>query len=284
MAAHLPAAVACLRAAGVPDPAGDARRLLAHALYLPPDRLTLHMGDPMPVDAAARFAALIAERARRRPVSHLTGQRMFWGRQFNVTADVLDPRPETETLIAAALAAPWNRVLDLGTGSGAILLTLLAERPGARGTGVDLSPAALDVARGNAAALGLSDRAAFVQSDWWAALPGSAVTGRFDLIVSNPPYIADTEISALSPEVREWEPRMALVPAGDDGTGLAAYRMIAAGALAYFSAGGWMMVETGPAQTEAVSAILTQAGFCDVQTVRDMDSRPRIVIARAPDA
>nr|WP_092886218.1 peptide chain release factor N(5)-glutamine methyltransferase [Roseicitreum antarcticum] len=270
-------AVARLRAAGVPDPVGDARRLLAHALNLAPDRLTLHMGDAVPADAAARLAALIAERARRRPVSHLTGQRLFWGRQFAVTADVLDPRPETETLIAAALAAPWNRVLDLGTGSGAILLTLLAERPPSQGAGVDLSLAALDVARGNAEALGLRDRATFVASDWWAA-----VTGRFDLIVSNPPYIADTEISALSAEVREWEPRMALVPACDDGTGLAAYRVIAAGALAHLAPGGHMMVEIGPTQADAVAAILTQAGLCDAQVAHDMDARPRIVTARAP--
>lgn len=276
-ASHLPQAVARLRTAGVPDPVGDARCLLAHALGIASDRLTLHLHEPMADAAAARFYTLIDARASRRPVSHLIGTRLFWGRAFRVTGDVLDPRPETETLIAVALAEPALRVLDLGTGSGAIALTLLAEIPGATGVAVDVSAAALAVAKQNAGALGLTDRVEFARSDWWGA-----VSGRFDLIVSNPPYIADSEISALSPEVREWEPRMALVPAHDDGSGLTAYRAIARGAVAHLLPAGRLIVEIGPTQGTAVAAMFRAAGLTDVVLHPDMDGRDRVIIARAP--
>lgn len=274
---HLPQAVARLRAAGVADPVGDARRLMAYALGIAPDRLTLHLPDPMADAAAARFATLIDARASRRPVSHLIGTRLFWGRAFRVTGDVLDPRPETEALIALALAEPAVRLLDLGTGSGAIVLTLLAEMPGMTGVAVDVSAAALAVAELNAVALRLTDRVAFVRSDWW-----DAVSGRYDLIVSNPPYVADSEMAALSPEVRQWEPRMALVPAQDDGTGLTAYRQIAQGALAHLSPAGRLIVEVGPTQGAAVVAIFRAAGLTDVTVRPDMDGRDRVVMARAP--
>jgi release factor glutamine methyltransferase len=189
-----------------------------------------------------------------------------------VTPDVLDPRPETETLIAAALDVPFADVLDLGTGSGAIVLTLLAERNDARARAVDLSPAALDVAQRNAQALGVDGRVAFVQSDWFAQ-----VTGQYDLIVSNPPYIATSEVADLSPDVRDWEPRMALVPANDDGTGLAAYRLICAQAPRFLRAGGALMVEIGPTQGPDVAALFTAAGLQDVAILTDLDGRARVV-------
>lgn len=268
------AAVARLAAAGVADAARDARLLLAHAMGIAPDRLMLALHDPLPPEAAQRFEAALAARAARQPVSQITGQRQFWGRSFRVTPDVLDPRPETETLIAAALEAPFARVLDLGTGSGAILLTLLAERPGAQGLAVDLSPAALAVAQGNAAALGLADRASFHLSDWFAA-----VDGRFDLIVSNPPYIAQDEMGDLSPEVRDWEPHLALTPGGD---GLAAYRAIAAGALAHLVPGGRLLVEIGPRQGQAVAALFAGAGLQAPRILPDFDGRDRVVAASCP--
>lgn len=261
-----------LAAAGIPDPMRDARLLLAHARGLGADRLTLHMADAPDPAAAARFDALISTRAARAPLSHLTGQRLFWGRSFRVSPAVLDPRPETETLVALALSAPFARVLDLGTGSGCILLSLLADRPAATGLGADLSPAALQVASDNASRLGLSARAGFVQSDWCAA-----ITGRFDLIVSNPPYIAAAEMSALSPEVRDHEPHLALTDGAD---GLTAYRALAAQAPAHLAPQGRLLLEIGPTQGPAVAAILTQAGFHNIACHADMDGRDRVISAK----
>ena len=188
-----------------------------------------------------------------------------------VTPDVLDPRPETETLVAAALEQPFARLLDLGTGSGCILISLLADRPSAQGVGTDLSDAALEVARRNAGQLGVAERVRFLRSDWFGG-----VQGRFDLIVSNPPYIAEDEMAALAPEVRDWEPRAALTPGGD---GLAAYRAIAQGAGARLMAGGRLILEIGPTQGAAVTALLRAAGFDCVEIRPDLDGRDRVVIA-----
>jgi release factor glutamine methyltransferase len=272
LAAALAPAVAALRAVGVPDPATDARALLAHAATIAPDRLTLHLSDAAEPGVLARFAALIGRRAAREPVSHLIGSRLFWGRRFIVTADVLDPRPETETLVAEALARPFSRVLDLGTGSGAILVTLLAERGQAQGLGVDLSEPALAIATQNAAVLGVAARVRFAAGSWF-----DPVTGRFDLIVSNPPYIAQSEMADLSPEVRLHEPHLALTPGGD---GLDAYRAIAAGCVAHLEPGGRLLLEIGPTQGAAVVDLLAGAGLRDVSVLRDLDGRDRVVTAR----
>lgn len=272
LAALLPQAVAQLRAGGVADAPRDARLLLAHAAGVAADRLTLQLQDPATEAVSARFAALVARRAAREPLSHLTGQRLFWGRGFAVSPAVLDPRPETEVLVAAALGAPFARVLDLGTGSGAILITLLAERPEARGLGLDLSPDALAVARANAQALGVADRSGWALGDWFAG-----VEGRFDLIVSNPPYIALDEMAGLSPEVRLFEPHLALTDGAD---GLSAYRAIAAGAGAHLAPGGRLMVEIGPTQGQAVAALWAAAGLRDIRILPDLDGRDRVVAAR----
>ncbi len=267
--------VARLQAAQIEGAPGDARRLLAHALGLAPDRLLLAMGDAMTEAQMTGFRAAIAARESRQPVAQIIGKRLFWGRSFRVTPDVLDPRPETETLIEAALARPFERVLDLGTGSGVILLTLLAERGQARGLGVDISAAALAVARVNARALGLEARAEFGQSDWF-----SAVTGQFDLVVANPPYIGAGEFASLAPELRDWEPRAALVPDGCEGNGLAAYRLICAEATAYLASGGGLMVEIGWQQGAAVAALFAQAGLRDVAVLRDLSGKDRVVTGR----
>ncbi|PKP85213.1 MAG: peptide chain release factor N(5)-glutamine methyltransferase [Alphaproteobacteria bacterium HGW-Alphaproteobacteria-2] len=280
MSAALPAAAALadaaarLRAAGVPEAVADARRLLAHALAIAPERLTLALSEPLPEAAAARFAAFVAARAARQPVAQITGERLFWGRTFQVTPDVLDPRPETETLVATALEAPFSRVLDLGTGSGCLLLTLLADRPGATGLGTDISATALAVAARNAARLGLGARAAFALADWF-----SGVDGAFDLIVANPPYIAAGELAALAPEVRNWEPRAALTP-GEDG--LAAYRAIAAGATAHLAPAGRLILETGAGQGAAVAALCEAAGLGHAMLRADMDGRARAVLCMLP--
>ncbi len=269
---RLRAAAATLAEAGVPEPMRDARLLLAHALGIAPDRLTLHIGDPETPGAAARFAALVQARAARAPLSHLTGQRLFWGRSFHVTPDVLDPRPETETLVALALAEPFARVLDLGTGTGAILLSLLAERPEATGVGADVSPAARAVAARNAQALGVAGRADLIRSDWCAG-----VQGCFDLIVANPPYIALAEMAGLAPEVRDHEPHLALTDGAD---GLSAYRAIAVQTPAHLAPGGRLMVEIGATQGAEVAAILSAAGLQAVTIHPDLDGRPRVVAAR----
>ena len=263
-----------LSEAGVSGAMTDARALLAHALGLPPDRLTLHLPEVVPPGAEARLAAALAARLARQPVAQIIGTRLFWGRAFRVTPDVLDPRPETECLVAAALEHPFGTVLDLGTGSGCILLSLLADRPMARGTGVDLSPGALAVAAGNARALGLSERARFLLSDWCRA-----VEGRFDLIVSNPPYIAADEMAGLAPEVRDHEPHLALTPGGD---GLDAYRAIASEAPARLVAGGTILVEIGPSQGAAVRDLLLGAGLERVEIRPDLDGRDRVVVAQKP--
>jgi len=270
----LRAALPALRAAGVEEPARDARHLLAHALGLPLDRLTLHLADPLSVAQQQAFTVAIAARARRRPVAQITGQRLFWGRSFRVTPDTLDPRPDTEVLIEAALAAPFDRVLDIGTGTGCILLTLLAERPEAQGLGTDISPAALAVAAGNAKTLGLTARAAFQQANW---LEG--VQGRYDLIVSNPPYIAQDEMAGLAPEVRDHEPHLALTDGAD---GLTAYRALVRAAPAALLPGGRLIFEIGPTQGQAVAGLLAMSQMTDIRVLPDMDGRDRVVMATAP--
>ena len=265
--------VAALRAAGVEDAATDARRLLAHVLGVAPGRLVMVLPDPVTEAQAAACAKAIAQRAAGRPVARITGTRAFWGRDFAVTEAVLDPRPDTESLVAAALAEPFSRVLDLGTGSGCILVTLLAERPGATGLGVDLSPAALSVAAANAARHGVAERAALAVSDWYAA-----VGGPFDLIVSNPPYIAAAEMAGLAPEVRDHDPQMALTDGAD---GLTAIRAVAAGARAHLVPGGRLLIEIGWRQGPAAAAILRQAGLADIRILPDIDGRDRIAAARA---
>ncbi|MGR3758250.1 MAG: peptide chain release factor N(5)-glutamine methyltransferase [Tranquillimonas sp.] len=265
-------AVRDLTAAGVPDPQRDARRLFAHAAGIQPDRVTLVAPEPVAPEAAARFADAVARRAARQPVSQIVGWRDFYGRRFRVTPDTLDPRPETEAVVAHARAEAFRRVLDLGTGTGCLLLSLLAERPEAEGAGVDVSAAACDVARGNARDLGLAGRARILHGDWYGP-----VHGRFDLIVSNPPYIARHEMTALAPEVRDWEPATALTDGGD---GLAAYRAILAGMHAHLEPAGRLIVEIGAGQGPEVAALFRAAGLDGVAVGVDLDGRDRVVSGR----
>jgi release factor glutamine methyltransferase len=262
-----------LTRAGVPDAVSDARKLMRVALEGPSVDLSVRLDDEMDWAERRTFDLFIRQRAARKPVSKILQGRSFWKWDFYITDDVLDPRPDTETLVAAALAEPFSRILDLGTGSGCILLSLLDECPNAIGTGTDISAAALTVARLNAVPMGLSHRADFVEADWF-----SGVTGSFDLIVSNPPYIAEAEMADLAPEVRNYEPRIALTPGGD---GLGAYRSIAAGALAHLSAKGRILLEIGPTQERAVAGLLAAQGLVDIRILPDLDGRDRVVAARA---
>ncbi|MBK8769702.1 MAG: peptide chain release factor N(5)-glutamine methyltransferase [Rhizobiales bacterium] len=247
---------ALLVAADSPDAALDVRLLLQavmdldHAGVISADRQVL---TP---EQARRFDQFLARRLAREPVSKILGQRDFYGRLFKVTADVLDPRADTETLIDLALelrAGPGGRVLDLGSGSGAIICTLLAEWPDVTGVAVDLSAAALAVTAENAERLGVNTRITLVQGDWF-----SGVAGRFDLIVSNPPYIPAGEIAALEPDVRAHDPHLALAGGPD---GLSCYRAIASGAAAHLAAGGRIIVEIGAGQRADVAALFSAAGL-----------------------
>ncbi len=268
------AATARLRAAGVDDPARDARVLLAHAARIEASRVTLIAPEELQPEIAERYDQLISLRAIRVPVSHLLGEREFYGRRFRVSRDVLDPRPETETLIEAALSAPFDHVLDLGVGSGCILITLLAERTSASGLGVDLSEAACLQASANAVEHKVQGRVEIVRSDWF-----ENIEDQFDLIVSNPPYISVDEIAELSPEVKEHEPRMALT---DEGDGLGSYRRIAASAPDFLLPGGRIFVEIGPTQAKKVGALFDAAGLVDVCVIPDLDGRDRVVGAKMP--
>lgn len=263
-----------LVAAGIESGQGDAMQLMAHAFGAETPRYAL-MGvlrDPLPEDVADRFAQAVTARLKRQPVSQISGGRHFWKHRFKVTPDTLDPRPDTETLVATALEVPFTSVLDLGTGTGCIVISLLAERPVARGTAVDLSVAALDVARDNARMAEVSDRLMLVNSDWFAA-----VEGGYDLIVSNPPYIAASEMAGLEPEVRDWEPRMALT---DEDDGLTAYRAITGGATSHLVPGGHLMVEIGLTQGPSVSELFREAGLENVRVIQDLDGRDRVVAGR----
>jgi len=267
-------ATAKLRAAGVPDPARDARLLLAHAAQVDAARVTLIAPEDIAPDIEERYDQLIALRAVRVPVSHLIGARAFYGRNFAVSRDVLDPRPETETLIEAALAEPFASVLDIGTGSGCILVTLLAERPSAVGVGTDLSEAACLQASANAVQHGVAARAEIVQSDWFGA-----VSGQYDLIVSNPPYLAADEMDDVAPELRDHEPRMALT---DEADGLTAYRLLAAHAPRFLAPEGRLLAEIGWQQRCDVMAIFADAGWRRIACLPDLDGRDRVIVAENP--
>lgn len=268
------AAAARLRAAGVPDPARDARILLAHAASVDAARVTLIAPEEIAPEIAERFEHLVALRAVRVPVSQLVGARAFYGRDFKISRDVLDPRPESETLIETALAEPFTRMLDLGTGSGCLLVTLLAERPDATGMAVDLSEAACLQASANAVLHGVQARAEILQSDWF-----EHVEGRFDLIVSNPPYLAAEEMLTVAPELALHEPRMALT---DEFDGLSVYRIIAAQAQGYLTPKGRVMVEIGWQQGDAVRQIFESAGWGRVTLATDLDGRARVICADRP--
>ena len=261
------------RRLGGETPLIDARVLLQAATGL--SRTDLVARDRDPIDPVHRdlFDRFVARRAAGEPVSQIVRAREFWGRVFKVTPDVLTPRPETEMLVEAALGALPRRgyVLDAGTGSGCILLSLLAERPSALGVGTDLSAAALRVAHRNATAIGVTDRARLIQSDWF-----ENVQGQYDLIVSNPPYISEAEMADLAPEVARHDPAVALTPGGD---GLDAYRAILFGAPAYLRHNGRLVLEIGWTQGPAVAALAQKAGYTNVEVRPDLGGRDRVVTA-----
>jgi release factor glutamine methyltransferase len=267
------------RAAGIDSPELDARLLVAHALGLDHAGLAAAGARVLDRGETDAIAALARRRLRREPVARILGSKEFWSLQLRVDAATLVPRPETETVVEAALAAidadgarsRALRIADLGTGCGALLLALLTELPRSSGIGTDISFAALAVARDNAQRLRLT-RAAFLAGDMTAAL-----SGPFDVIVVNPPYIRSDDIAALAPEVRDFDPRTAL-DGGPDG--LDYYRIIAGAAPGLLGPGGAVIVELGIGQAHAVSALFSAAGLAPASPRTDLNRVPRALMAR----
>jgi release factor glutamine methyltransferase len=263
-------------AAGTAD--GDARRdaqvLMGHALGVSRAWLAAHAADAADPRGAERFLALAQERGRGKPVAYLVGRREFRGLEFQVSEAVLIPRPETELLVDAALqrlpAGESRTVLDLGTGSGCIALSIARERPAARVTALDASPAALEVARGNARALRVD--AEFLQGDWYVPVAGR----RFDLIVSNPPYVAEGDPHLARGDLR-FEPGRALAAGAD---GLRDIRRIVASAPDHLHPGGWLLLEHGHDQGGACEDLLRDAGFAELLRLADLAGLPRVAGGR----
>ncbi len=271
------AAAARLAGVGIDTAHYDARLMVAEVLGVEMRRLPSSHHAELNGDETARLAAMLDRRLAREPMSHILGRRGFWTLEFQVTADTLDPRPDTETLIEAVLAALDDRgrprrLLDFGTGSGCILLTLLSELGHSTGLGIDASQAALAVARRNADLLGLASRAEFRLGDW-----GNGLEGAFDVIVSNPPYIPDGDIDGLEPEVAHYEPRSALAGGPD---GLECYRRLIPHMARLLAPGGVAALEVGAGQAAEVSAVLAAAGLPGATTRRDLGSIERCVIVQ----
>lgn len=272
-------AVARLTAAGIPDARLDARVLIVAATGLSREKLLTHGTDAIDMAAAARLDGYVSRREKGEPVARILGRKEFWSLDFEVTADTLIPRPETETVVEAALARASDRdaplsVLDLGTGTGCLLLAFLSERPNARGVGIDSNPGAVTVASRNADRLGLATRAQFLVADFADDIPLLAGQ-RFDAILSNPPYIPDGEIDGLAPDVARYEPRLALSGGLD---GLVAYRTLAGRLVQWLTPGGSAFLEIGQGQADSVARIMANAGLSVLARHADLAGITRVLI------
>lgn len=265
------------RAAGIDDADVDARVLAGHALHLDRARLVSQSDRVLEAREVNAISGLAARRLKREPVSRILGRKEFWSLALAITPDVLVPRPETETVVEGALDFVVRnglrmeklRILDIGTGSGALLVALLNELPNATGIGTDISRAALEAAQINVAQFGFESRSSLIACDMAAG-----VQGQFDLVVSNPPYIARGQIASLAPEVRDYDPMMAL-DGGDDG--LTAYRSISADAKRILAQGGRLFVEMGAGQEPAVRELFTNAGLVVGIARNDLAGTPRVL-------
>jgi release factor glutamine methyltransferase len=266
-----------LAEAGIEGAAREARLLIQAAADLPIATQIAYPERAIDAVACARIQELVARRARREPMAHILGRREFWSLAFKVTADTLDPRPDSETLVQAVLdqvpdRSARLRLVDFGTGTGCLLLALLHELAHATGLGVDASEAALGVATENAQALGLAERASFRLGDW-----DEGVAPSFDVVLSNPPYIPSGEIAALQPEVASFEPRLALDGGAD---GLDAYRRLAPAAGRILEPGGLAAFEVGLGQADSVIAVGRAAGLRHIATAADLAAAQRCVLFR----
>jgi release factor glutamine methyltransferase len=263
-----------LSAAGIEGASRDVRLLLAHAMGVEPVDVILRETDAVDPVLLTAFEQLVARRETGEPVSRIRGWREFYGHRFIISPGVLDPRPETELLVSEGVKRlpQGGRVLDLGTGSGCILLSVLAERPDATGIGVDLSADAVAIARANAQALDVAARARIIHQSY-----ADPLEGWFDLALSNPPYISRAEVETLAPDVRNHDPGMALSP-GDDA--LEAYRTILAVMPGWLKPGGWLGVEVGQGQAGDVAALMAAAGLEAVVPFDDLAGIARAVFGR----
>jgi release factor glutamine methyltransferase len=270
-----------MRDKGVPAPEWDAERLLRHVLGCDRASLIASPGAAVAAEAERAFRGLLAERAKRVPLQYLTGLQAFWRHEFRVTPDVLIPRPETELLVETALellrGVGLPLIVDVGTGSGCIALSLAAERADACVHATDVSAPALDVARENARRLGREQRVAFHLSQ--ILEPVTGLEGRIDLVVSNPPYVEPSARAGLEPEVRDHEPQIALFPPGD---ALSVYRRLVPDAFASLRPGGFLAVEIAPTLADPVTGLFVGAGFEDVREANDLAGRARLVRGRKP--
>jgi release factor glutamine methyltransferase len=275
------AAAARLQTAGIEAPAREARLLLGHASGLGATRIMAYPEQEIPPDAAQAFDRLVDRRVAREPVSRILGHREFWSLDFTVTPATLDPRPDSETIVEAALDRVADRnarlnVIDFGTGTGCLLLALLSELPQAFGIGVDRSEAAARVAAENARRLGFAGRAQFIVSDW-----ASALAGTVDLVVSNPPYIPAGDIAGLEPEVRGHDPLAALIGGTD---GLDPYRLLVPETARLLRPGGHVVFEVGQGQADAVAGFAASAGLAPIEKRADLGGIMRaVVLGKAAD-
>ncbi len=268
-------AVMLLQRAHIETASLDARILLEYVLQVSRERLLLMLDEPMNARQEESYRDIVARRARRQPVAQLIGRREFWGMDFAVTSDTLDPRPDSETLIDALIKRFADRdgelnILDLGTGTGCLLLSLLKEFKNASGIGVDISEAALKVARENAKAHGLTFRTRFLQSDWCRE-----VKQQYDIVISNPPYIASGDIAGLMPEVAEFEPKQALDGGAD---GLDAYRVIVAALPGILAPTGIAAFEIGAGQQAALEELAAKHGLVTLGTRTDINGITRCIL------
>ncbi len=264
-----------LRISGVPSYALDAELLLMHVLQITREKIIGYPERAITSDEADLFGGLIKRRAGREPLSHILGRREFFGREFKVTKDTLDPRPDSESLIEAVFAVYPDKdkalnIIDFGTGTGCLLLTLLAEYENAKGTAVDISEPTLAVAKENSVKLGLAKRADFIVSNW-----GEEVKGKYDLIISNPPYIKKAEIEGLEPEVSIYEPGRAL-DGGDDG--LKCYKDLAPYIASLISDNGFAVIELGVGQDESVKTIMENVGLTFITYRKDLAGINRCIV------
>ena len=267
------ASQAKLRECGISDPIRDARLLLADCLELRTQNLNLLNDSYISEIKISKFWRMVKERCKRKPVSKILGYRSFWGRDFEINENVLDPRGDTETLIELILDCKFENMLELGTGSGAIAITVLAERPEVTCVATDISEYALKTASTNSKRHGVERRLKLLHSNWFEKISGS-----FDVIVSNPPYISSEEYAQLSAEVVKYDPKISLTLGGD---GLEAYREILSRALEKLSKNGHIFLEIGYTQANAVGHLFREAGFQQIKVHKDLGSRDRVISAKA---
>ena len=268
------ASQAKLREYGISDPVRDVRLLLSGCLEVRTQNLNLLDDSYISEIEISKFWRMIHERCKRKPVSKILGYRSFWGRDFEINENVLDPRGDTETLIELILDCKFENMLELGTGSGAIAITVLAERPEVTCVATDISEYALKTASTNSKRHGVESRLKLLHSNWFEKISGS-----FDVIVSNPPYISSEEYAQLSAEVVKYDPKISLTLGGD---GLEAYREILSQASEKLSKNGHIFLEIGYTQANAVGHLFREAGFQQIKVHKDLSSRDRVISAKAP--